>query len=1718
MPVVPVRRDEVPAAGERPAGVGLGRKRLERFAGRFSLVRSLGKGGMGEVTLALDHTSGTECALKRLSLHLPDAARDTLKREFEVLTRLRHPAIVAVHEFGFSAEGRAWITMDYVPGRNADEAVRGQGFDAVLEVAAQVVDGLESLHGAGFVHGDLKPSNVIVVPGGTHGSSPALVKLVDFGLSALIERDHEGHRGTPGYAAPEVVLGAPLSKASDHYSLGITLCVLASEACGAREGEHTVEIPRDAAAASLKLADLNVPTPFREAVLRLLALEAAQRPNSLASLREVIERLQGRAGHALGSLLRSEQAVGRAREWVRLERWLAPDGPHRLLLVEGGPGSGKSTLIRAVAARATLAGHPVISIAAAAGAGSGELARRLLLRLAAAAEANGRLTPEITAVRERLEHGALRPDEDLMALADAGLRWAAGSAESRPLVVLLDDIDQADARSLAVVRRMSSAAPPETRWLWASGAGWVGEGSPEALLAQTGWAERLPLGALAAGESRALIEARLRAVPPPALADFIWERCGGHPGMTVDALHRLADAGVLALTEAGVQFDRAALSNVAFPADFVAACLERLYHSDPETIRAAQILAVWDAPLDPAALSRIGVEQTGRVVSGLQTAGLLGRDDDGRVSLNPPALRPVLRETLGPEARAVIGRAALALPDVTAEQRFRLWVAIGDPARALEEAELAFAERADHGLAIEAARVAAEAGLEAREAAWHGRAGRILFDHGRLREAVGHLETALEKGADDPDRERWIMELSVSLMRLSRHDALREFNRRALAEPVGPVCRVQLLITSAGSHMDQREADLFRAGLAEAQRLAEECGDPEALGLVGLSRAYEQLRGHADGGRAMEFARTALAHFRSIGDTRNELRVTCALCSAMWQAQRGEEALPLLAEAIERARARDLRLILIELLGVRIQILVQGGDWRSAVPVQEEYVRLSIEEGLRFFTTIGVIWFSLLLALIGEHQAALRLARRGIGLARTNIPGLLMTAHRALSLAARNGGRARLSARAYHRALQHRVANTDATAHGWLRLEFGQLLAWRGRWQRALDVWDSLLREHPEPDVLEYVLTYLQSARACLRLEPLRADAVRRRQRVEAWFERQAQPLALAHRAQFDAEAHLIEGRVEATIETARECLAAFDRFPSPAESAHAALAFARLALESPIAPRLPIMEWLEHALAGFQRLGDRVGRVDALERMYDLQRRFGAVPRKPLRDRELLQRVGGLIESMSDFEQLAKAAMRLAVDELDAERGVLLLAPGDSDDEADLEAVVEHGAIDAETRGDALGYSRKAVRITRETGQPLVIQDAATELEGRSRSVVELGVRSILCVPLMHEGRLIGAVYLDDRRRSQAFGRIEKDQLVSFAELLAVAIQRSRGHDATQRENEQLLGENLALRRAASQRLHPGNFIGSSLAMQRTLAIVERAARSERTVLITGENGTGKELIAQMIHHSGPRAGKPFIAVNCGAIGGDLIVSELFGIEDKVATGVDRRLGFFRAANGGTLFLDEIGEMSQAGQVALLRVLAERAVQPVGSSKVVPVDVRVIAATNRDLPEQIESGAFRRDLFFRLNVIPVEVPPLRERRADIPSLAQHFVARIAAAESREVPQLSPALLEALMQSSWPGNVRELENYIERLMTLQSERVLEPDPLPSDLQKRAAAGPARRQARTLREMVEELERRQVGEALERNAWHQSRAAAELGITEQAMRYRIKKFGFLNPRH
>ena len=329
-------------------------------------------------------------------------------------------------------------------------------------------------------------------------------------------------------------------------------------------------------------------------------------------------------------------------------------------------------------------------------------------------------------------------------------------------------------------------------------------------------------------------------------------------------------------------------------------------------------------------------------------------------------------------------------------------------------------------------------------------------------------------------------------------------------------------------------------------------------------------------------------------------------------------------------------------------------------------------------------------------------------------------------------------------------------------------------------------------------------------------------------------------------------------------------------------------------------------------------------------------------------------------------------------------------------------------------------------------------------------------------------------------------------------------------RERQRLIMENRELREALQERHRVEGIIGESGRMQEVLSLVRRVAGSDATILIQGESGTGKELIARAIHYASPRAGAPLVSVNCAALPETLLESELFGHEKGAFTGaVAARKGRFELADGGSLFLDEIGDLPLHLQVKLLRVLQEREFERVGSSRPVAVNVRLLAATHRDLEALVRAGRFRDDLYYRINVVSISLPPLRDRREDIPLLLDHFVEKFSRRNGKRIGGLTREAREALLRYDYPGNVRELENLVERAVILTRDEVIGLEDLPLGVKEREGETSGET---SLTVLVEGLERRMIREALARADGVQTQAAEILGISERVLRYKLKKYG------
>jgi len=358
------------------------------------------------------------------------------------------------------------------------------------------------------------------------------------------------------------------------------------------------------------------------------------------------------------------------------------------------------------------------------------------------------------------------------------------------------------------------------------------------------------------------------------------------------------------------------------------------------------------------------------------------------------------------------------------------------------------------------------------------------------------------------------------------------------------------------------------------------------------------------------------------------------------------------------------------------------------------------------------------------------------------------------------------------------------------------------------------------------------------------------------------------------------------------------------------------------------------------------------------------------------------------------------------------------------------------------IDVSKTPIGLIRETLQPYICRNLEVERRfPKDEDYLKFGVRSYIVLPLMRHGTLIGAVnYLAMQKRNYTEDDVQLLQDVS--EMVSIAVSNALAFEEINSLKEKLQVENRLLQDEIVQRSIFEEIVGSSVSLQRVLSAIDRVAPIDTTVLITGETGTGKELVAHAIHKRSPRSSRALVKVNCAALPSELIASELFGHEKGAFTGaLQQRIGRFEAATGGTIFLDEIGELNPDMQIALLRVLQEKEFERVGGNRTIQADVRVIAATNRDLNREVTDGRFRMDLYYRLNVFPVHVPSLRERPDDIPILVDYFVSRFASRMGKRMRQIEKSTLDAMLRYSWPGNIRELQNVIERGVILADSDV-----------------------------------------------------------------------------
>lgn len=508
------------------------------------------------------------------------------------------------------------------------------------------------------------------------------------------------------------------------------------------------------------------------------------------------------------------------------------------------------------------------------------------------------------------------------------------------------------------------------------------------------------------------------------------------------------------------------------------------------------------------------------------------------------------------------------------------------------------------------------------------------------------------------------------------------------------------------------------------------------------------------------------------------------------------------------------------------------------------------------------------------------------------------------------------------------------------------------------------------------------------------------------------------------------------------------------------------------------------------------------LEKVRELERRHAIV--------QTLLHITASISSTLNFQEVLKKIVDAVVSITDCGRGFLMLY----DDDGKLNFTIARTRDQTELQEKDFQISQSIIKKVAESGIPMFLSNVREVQNLKdSPSIIDLNINTAICIPLVHEERLVGVIYADSDRISAKFSEADLSIMNAFGGQAVIAIENAKRHGELMLSKKSLENQNVSLKKRLSERYEFSGMVGRSKEMRAIFDTISKVAPLTTTILIQGETGTGKELIAKAIHHNSPRKDRPLLSLNCGALPRDLLESELFGYRRGAFTGADQdRTGLFEAANGGTVFLDEIGEMAVELQVKLLRTLQEGEIKRLGDDRARSINVRLVSATNKDLAAEVERGSFRRDLYYRLNVVPILIPPLRERREDILPLADFFIEKFALVMGIRKPGLTRPAKELLLNHVWMGNVRELEHAIERALALgEGGDVVDVDQFQQILSSDVAAAETD-EGTSLKERLLVLERDYINRMLVKNGWNVSKTAASLKISRQQLYIKIRRFG------
>ncbi len=1669
---------------------------------RYHVVKTLGGGAQGQVLEVIDALAeDRRLALKTLTKGVPGSL---LRFEFEQLTKLDHPHLVEVYDLGVVTEtfgadspavGTAFFTQELVPGIPAHIWAATLSEDnrthAIAKVGVAVTRALEWLHSRGLLHRDIKPSNILV------GRDGDLVKLIDLGLACRTSGPDGLRAGTLAYMAPEALRGFP-DERSDLFGLGVTLAELFTGA------------PPKAGTPLSKTAAANLPAELWKLLSRLVEPLPERR---LQSARETVLAL----GRALGggvldrereaelldatseidtsltraTRVRTSDLIGRTEERAALDQWLneslaAEAESPSLAVIAGPPGVGKSRLCRAAVVDTQLkfsarGDTPPTMI-------HGSL-RNILS--AVSCETDLRESPNLACWLR-----GIQPDQNVDDQATQGGLLLGEMARSmytieRPCVFSIEGAD--DALVMELLAFLSDRTDDPHDSPIAVIAEMRNDSSARRAAAQSD-ALLLDIRPLGLDDEAAMLSQVLLKPPNKELVKRVHQITGGVPLLT--------EAVLAVLQQRRTGFDSTtkrldALALEKHPGGLVRTGLLGVLDEPVRTITEAFAVIGCPAALDEI-MSVAGIDDADNALFAmgrLERLGWLIRDSEDRLSLSGFIAHSLVDALSKSKARGLHERALLTLrkrPETDpsllahhaalaqrsdearalARRAANMLEATGDLAGAAEQLELLLTlgdGEDDDAVMAELARICRQTGLYDRaialaisvEQGGGSLAPRAALERAAALRLSGQGAQALavfEKLCVSADRDVALEARTIAArICLDRGDveaaAARIGELPNDADPrlvrSGTLATAGLIALQQGNH--DRAQVLFVTGLEAAEKSATPRDRARYHGLIGMvfhaRNSWES---------AAKSYRAALDLADSAGDRHGAATYAVNLAAAYTELGRVRDALDCYNDGLGRLRRIGRAAELAQAGANYAELLGRVGDTTGAETASKQALEDAEQTASdRVIALAACVRGDVLCSVGGLDQAAALLERAERLASETGATFELVSSRQHLAECALKGGDLNSAAQWLADAEQ-----AGADSSGQLELE-----------QKRLQLELAVAEGRDPQQSLDQLLSTLPTGNDALRMNQVDAFATAAR-------------VASQHKNTQIAE------------RTARNALEILTKLEQATPSLHREA-------ENPLTQE---MKEICMATQDEQTLAQSDARISA-----------GAW--------EHLVRINTRLNSELRVARLLELIMDAAIDITGAERGFLLI----SDLKGELKVRCARNIDQESLAPGEQSFSRSVALKAFELGEPVLTTDAQEDERFQSMlSVVSLNLRYVAAVPLQVKGRTTGTIYLDSRSGGR-FDEPRMNLLRALADQAAIALTNARlTHENRHRQrkierlNQQLSatldnreGELEKVKDELSKRTDDliaryryQEIVARSTAMDELFKLLDRVVDSDLPVIVEGESGTGKELVARALHFNGPRKRKPFVAENCAAIPETLLESVLFGHARGAFTGAVRdSRGLFVEANGGTLFLDEVSAMPLAMQVKLLRVLQDGAVRPVGGPKTTQVDVRVIVASNANLGAMVKQGRFREDLYYRLNVVCLELPPLRRRTEDIPLLAAHFTTKHG---GKSPPKISREAIEALIEYPWPGNVRQLENEIMRA-TVLSDDVIDIEHLSPELLTGISQLPDSIIDLNMNRQVESLKRRLVSVALKRTGGNQTAAAKLLGLSRYGLQKMLTRF-------